>query len=221
MSRRDRSPTRAQLSSRLAYEKKVPAFLQKLQNKYGGGYRGDNDEDDPQVHCSGDEGEGEGDFDEFGRERRREPELDEFGREVRPREREPIPERPADDPGSADEDNDDEKPQVVVLREGKHLTEREAENIRRKGVYSSSYVLRLLIQGLQRKAFHLYLTCRRPSLKRKTIPRKFPRPNRPTPRPNHPTKASHSLLVPPRRLNHPTALKTLKSACSKRKLKWV
>ncbi|KAF8912278.1 hypothetical protein CPB85DRAFT_1252749 [Mucidula mucida] len=35
-------------------------------------------------------------------------------------------------PGSDDEDNADEKPQVVVLREGKHLTEREAENIRRK-----------------------------------------------------------------------------------------
>ena len=36
-------------------------------------------------------------------------------------------------PGSADEDFADEKPQVVVLREGKHLTEREAENVRRAG----------------------------------------------------------------------------------------
>ena len=31
------------------------------------------------------------------------------------------------------EDDGDEKPQVVVLKEGKHLTEREAENERRKG----------------------------------------------------------------------------------------
>jgi Domain of unknown function (DUF4604) len=44
-----------------------------------------------------------------------------------------IPERPEDDPGSEDEDDRDEKPQVVVLKAGKHLTEREAENVRRKG----------------------------------------------------------------------------------------
>jgi len=43
-----------------------------------------------------------------------------------------IPERPKDDPGSEDEDDRDEKPQVVVLKAGKHLTEREAENVRRK-----------------------------------------------------------------------------------------
>ena len=44
-----------------------------------------------------------------------------------------IPERPKDEPGSADEDDGDEKPQVVVLKAGKHLTEREAEDVRRKG----------------------------------------------------------------------------------------
>lgn len=45
--------------------------------------------------------------------------------------------RPADDPGSADEDDyeKDELPQVVVLKQGKHLTEREAENVRRKGTF--------------------------------------------------------------------------------------
>ncbi|KAE9403725.1 hypothetical protein BT96DRAFT_917301, partial [Gymnopus androsaceus JB14] len=55
---------------------------------------------------------------------------------VRPRERPAIPERPADDPGSADEDDveKDELPQVVVLKAGKHLTEWEAENVKRKGV---------------------------------------------------------------------------------------
>ncbi|KAG1736524.1 hypothetical protein EDB19DRAFT_1910188 [Suillus lakei] len=43
-----------------------------------------------------------------------------------------IPERPDDDPGNLDEDDVDERPQVVVLKEGKHLTEREAENEKRK-----------------------------------------------------------------------------------------
>lgn len=58
------------------------------------------------------------------------------GREPIPRRPRPaIPERPADDPGSADEDFDDEKPQVVVLKEGKHLTAWEAENVRRKGAF--------------------------------------------------------------------------------------
>jgi hypothetical protein len=144
MSKRARSPTRAQLSSKLAYEKKVPAFLRKLQNQYGGGggYRDDDDEDGPSYdHDEGGyeddrEGGAEGGLDEFGREiRRPEPELDEFGREVR---RPPIPTRPPGNPGNADEneedeDFEDERPQVVVLKEGKHLTEREAENMRRKG----------------------------------------------------------------------------------------
>lgn len=51
----------------------------------------------------------------------------------RPRERPPIPERPDNDPGSGDEDGGDEAPQIVVLKEGKHLTAREVENIKRKG----------------------------------------------------------------------------------------
>ena len=109
-----REPTRAQLSSKLAYQANVPAFLQKLQNKMKGIVDEDEEEDyDP-------------DFEHVG-----------GGRAPIPR-RPAIPERPADNPGSADEDDDfaDEKPQVVVLKEGKHLTEREAENIRRKGMFS-------------------------------------------------------------------------------------
>ena len=51
----------------------------------------------------------------------------------RPRERPPIPGRPDNDPGSADEDGGDEAPQIVVLKEGKHLTARDVENIKRKG----------------------------------------------------------------------------------------
>ncbi|KAF5341382.1 hypothetical protein D9758_012265 [Tetrapyrgos nigripes] len=144
MSKRARSPTRAQLSSKLAYEKKVPAFLRKLQSQYGGGSNyNDEDEDEPQYEgVNNREEEDEGGLDEFGREIRRprrspEPELDEFGREIRRRGGEgesPRAGRPPDNAGSADEDEyfEDEKPQVVVLKEGKHLTEREAENVRRK-----------------------------------------------------------------------------------------
>ena len=103
-----KEPTRAQLSSRLTYQAQVPAFLQRMQRGAGGGRRDDDYDDD----------------DEF--------EYDGSGRPPIPR-RPAIPERPDDEQGSADEDDGDEKPQVVVLKEGKHLTEREAENERRKG----------------------------------------------------------------------------------------
>ncbi|KAG2075474.1 hypothetical protein BDR04DRAFT_1069901 [Suillus decipiens] len=100
-----KEPTRQQLSSRLQYQSHVPAFLQKFQNKVQG--ITDEDEDEPQYYNDG-----------SGR-----PPIP-----VRPA----IPERPDDDAGSIDEDDVDERPQVVVLKEGKHLTEREAENERRK-----------------------------------------------------------------------------------------
>ncbi|KAG6853477.1 hypothetical protein C0991_004093 [Blastosporella zonata] len=101
-----KEPNRHQLSSRLSYSQNTPAFLQKLKNKMAGIPDEEEDYDD-----------------EF--------EDDGSGRPPIPR-RPAIPERPDDDPGSADEDDGDEKPQVVVLREGKHLTAHEAENIRRK-----------------------------------------------------------------------------------------
>ncbi|KAF8879300.1 hypothetical protein CPB84DRAFT_1793375 [Gymnopilus junonius] len=104
-----REPTRAQLSSKLAYQSHKPNFLLKLQNRMNG------------IPDEEEEGE-EGEFEYVGN-----------GREPIPRRpRPPVPERPADDPGSADEEDlGDEKPQVVVLKEGKHLTEWEAESIRR------------------------------------------------------------------------------------------
>lgn len=99
---------RHQFSSKLSYSQNTPSFLLKLQNRIAG--IPDEEEE----------------FDE-------EFEDDGSGRPPIPR-RPAIPERPDGDTGSADEDDADEKPQVVVLREGKHLTEREAENIRRKGI---------------------------------------------------------------------------------------
>lgn len=99
-----KEPTRHQLSSRLAYSQHTPTFLQKLKNKIAGA-----------PDTSDEEFEDDG-----------------SGRPPIPR-RPSIPVRPDDDPGSADEDDGDEKPQVVVLKEGKHLTAYEAEKIRREG----------------------------------------------------------------------------------------
>ncbi|KAI0784562.1 hypothetical protein C8Q75DRAFT_724245 [Abortiporus biennis] len=99
-----KEPNRHQLSSRLSYQAKTPAFLQRLQKKVTG--QDDSDEDD-----------------EF--------EDDGSGRPPIPK-RPAIPTRPQEDPGSADEDAGDEKPQIVVLREGKHLSERDVENEMRK-----------------------------------------------------------------------------------------
>ncbi|KAH9929996.1 uncharacterized protein B0H18DRAFT_158782 [Fomitopsis serialis] len=100
-----KDPTRHQLSSRLAYSAHTPIFLQRLQARVGGAERDDDDDD--------------------------EYEYDGSGRPPIPK-RPAIPERPDDDPGSADEDGGEEKPQIVVLKEGKHLSEREAENEKRK-----------------------------------------------------------------------------------------
>lgn len=102
-----KEPTKHQLSSRLAYSQHTPAFLRKLQSRISGAPGEDSDED-PEFEDDG------------------------SGRPPIPR-RPPIPERPADDPGSEDEDGDDEAPQVVVLKEGKHLSAWEVENEKRKG----------------------------------------------------------------------------------------
>jgi len=46
----------------------------------------------------------------------------------------PIPTRPEGE-SSGDEDEGDERPQVVVLREGKHMNALEAQNEKRKGTF--------------------------------------------------------------------------------------
>lgn len=102
-----KEPTKHQLSARLSYSQRTPAFLRKLQSRVSG-IPGDDSDENPEFEDDG------------------------SGRPPIPR-RPPIPERPASDPGSADEDRDDEAPQVVVLKEGKHLTAREVENEKRKG----------------------------------------------------------------------------------------
>jgi hypothetical protein len=104
-----KEPTRHQLSSRLTYSQHTPAFLLRFKNRISGG------PEDDEV----DDGEPDAEWDGTGR-----PPI--------PR-RPSIPQRPDDDPGSADEDSGDEKPMVVVLKEGRHLTKREVENIKRRG----------------------------------------------------------------------------------------
>lgn len=105
-----KDPTNAQISSRLSYSQNTPAFLQKFQNRVAG--LPDEPEDDEYD---------DGEFYDDG-----------SGRPPIPQ-RPAIPERPEDDPGSADEDDGDERPQIVVLREGKHLSAHQAENEKRKG----------------------------------------------------------------------------------------
>ena len=123
-----REPTKHQLSSRLSYQQHTPAFLRRLQKNYGGGRRGDDDEEEDEPTY------GDGEFEDDGSGRPPIP--------VRP----PIPERPKDNPESEGEDYGDEKPQVVVLREGKHLTEREVQNEKRKGRSLGLSILLLLTQ---------------------------------------------------------------------------
>lgn len=128
-----KEPNRYQLSSRLAYSSHTPAFLQRLQRRVNGEQE-DEDEDDEYEAGSG-------------------------GRPPIPR-RPAIPERPEGDAGSADEDDVDEAPQVVVLREGKHLTAREVENERRKGaVLVQRYVVVRSKQCIfQLRVYPLYQT---------------------------------------------------------------
>jgi hypothetical protein len=107
-----KEPTKHQLSARLTYSQQTPAFLRKLQSRVSGFPDEDSDES-PEFEDDG------------------------SGRPPIPR-RPPIPERPSSDPGSAEEDKDDEAPQVVVLKEGKHLSSREVENEKRKGEFGGA-----------------------------------------------------------------------------------
>jgi hypothetical protein len=132
-----KEPTKHQVSARLQFQSQTPAFLRAFQNRISG-RRGDEDEDAPQIEGEyHDTGRDEDAVDEFGRSVDR-PLLDEFGREIRREgsaEREKKAKREEMRRKEMEgEEEGDEKPVVVVLKEGKHLTEFEAENERRKGM---------------------------------------------------------------------------------------
>jgi hypothetical protein len=129
MAPRNREPTNAQLSSRLRYDQgDAPAFLSRLRAQVSG--HAHHDEDEPSYEYEDEFDGGDG------------------GRPPIPR-RPPIPTRPDGEAGSGDErdgkgtldeeDAEDEAPQIVVVKEGKHLSEREVENEKRKGVKISPY----------------------------------------------------------------------------------
>jgi hypothetical protein len=120
-----KEPTKHQLSARLSYSQNTPSFLRKLQSRVSG-FPGDDSDENPEFEDDG------------------------SGRPPIPR-RPPIPERPASDPGSGDEERDDEAPQVVVLKEGKHLSAREVENEKRKGKFEGGNAsLDISFQGLSK-----------------------------------------------------------------------
>jgi len=143
--------TKHQLSSRLQYQSRTPNFLRAFEARVsgfrGGSAEADSDEDGPQYVNSDDvrpeHAGGHGGKDEFGRDV---PSVDEFGREIR---RESPPEDPIrgergkEKAGERAESSEDEEemPQVVVLKEGKHLSAREVENERRKGTFNTTFVI--------------------------------------------------------------------------------
>ncbi|KAH8802028.1 hypothetical protein DL96DRAFT_775484 [Flagelloscypha sp. PMI_526] len=113
-----KEPTRAQLSSRLAYSERTPAFLQKFKAKLSGHAV---DDDEPQYEYDGDDR-----YESIDTSRPAIP--------VRPTSPPPTNSTPARNDRDEDEEDDDEwqDAQIVVLKEGKHLSEKEAEDIRRK-----------------------------------------------------------------------------------------
>lgn len=137
-----RDPTNAQISSRLSYRSgPTPDFLRALQSRVAGRSPSPpSDEPEPsyddyaayQDDANGGrppiprrpppprrpkDQAGSGDEDEFGRKRRGEEGEGDDGEKL------------------DEEDGEDERPQVVVLKEGKHLSQVEAENERRKGTF--------------------------------------------------------------------------------------
>ena len=106
-------PSDRLISQRLQYNAKTPAFLLALQGKVSGKTVNEDEDDaeDPEME-----------------------QLDVNRPAIPRRPRGLVAEDQAQDRGDDDAESGDEKPMVVVLREGKHLTERQAENERRKGM---------------------------------------------------------------------------------------
>lgn len=149
----------ARFNKDLQFQAKVPAFLARLQSQYGGtvggsrGHVGGDDDESPQVV-------GDDPYGEAARKRRRVDQGDEV-MDRSTGGRAPLPSRPTEgewaDPSGgssgkrkAENDDDDEDewtrkyggapghagdedgPQIVVLNEGKHLTEEEVRQARGK-----------------------------------------------------------------------------------------
>lgn len=121
-----KEPTRAQLSSRLAYSSQKPAFLQKLENRIAG-VPDDEEEDGDEWENLGGDG------------------------------RVPIPRRPKEKEDDTEEsegrerdEEGEEMPQIVVLRQGKHLTEAQVRQGTWYLLYTQEFVLK---KSTQRKDY--------------------------------------------------------------------
>ncbi|GAB1527443.1 hypothetical protein RhiXN_03432 [Rhizoctonia solani] len=138
---RNKGPTPHQISSRLQYSQGVPSFLRQLQSQVGGQLssqrygRGDNDDEPEIANMPPDEEDGNVYNPDWDRD------VSSSGRPPIPS-RPPIPTRPGESskpnggrngtPSEDEEDSGDEKPQIVVLKEGKHLSAKEVEREKRR-----------------------------------------------------------------------------------------
>ncbi|KAJ1300078.1 hypothetical protein OPQ81_002560 [Rhizoctonia solani] len=143
---RGKGPTPHQLSSRLQYSQGVPSFLRQLQGQIGGQlssqrFGGRDDDEEPEVADMPPEEEGnvyDPDWDKHASQGGRPPIPSRPPVPSRP----PIPTRPGGSskpnggrngtPSEDEEDSGDEKPQIVVLKEGKHLSAKEVEREKRR-----------------------------------------------------------------------------------------
>ncbi|CAE6473893.1 unnamed protein product [Rhizoctonia solani] len=137
---RNKGPTPHQLSSRLQYSQGVPSFLRQLQAQVGGQLSsqrfGQGDDEEPEIANMPSEEEDGNVYN---------PDWDKdastSGRPPVPS-RPPIPTRPGESskphggrngtPSEDEEDSGDEKPQIVVLKEGKHLSAKEVDREKRR-----------------------------------------------------------------------------------------
>ncbi|KAF8751728.1 hypothetical protein RHS01_08433 [Rhizoctonia solani] len=120
---RNKGPTPHQISSRLQYSQGVPSFLRQLQSQVGGQLssqrygRGDNDDEPEIANMPPDEEDGNV----------YNPDWDRTSRPAVDRQY-----RRNGTPSEDEEDSGDEKPQIVVLKEGKHLSAKEVEREKRR-----------------------------------------------------------------------------------------
>ncbi|CAE6505005.1 hypothetical protein RSOLAG22IIIB_11521 [Rhizoctonia solani] len=146
---RNKNLTAHQLSSKLQYSPQgVPSFLRNLQAQVGGQlsaqrYGGAGDDEEPTIANQEEEDYDDGnvynpDWDKGDSGDGRPPIPSRPPVPTRP----PIPTRPGESskphggrngtPSEDEEDSGDEKPQIVVLKEGKHLSAREVEREKRR-----------------------------------------------------------------------------------------
>jgi hypothetical protein len=121
-------PTPKQFSSRLAYNAQTPSFLRKLQNRVAGHPEEDEEEDREDRE-----------WEQLDPNRPAIPVRPSGDSEDKWRNKDDMEEKAKD--GDEEDDFEDERPVVVVLKEGKHLTVEQVENEKRIGEYRGVFNL--------------------------------------------------------------------------------